>query len=118
MNTSNVNPTLQKARVLASARPAGDAQGRASSAAFKVETGGSSFFVQTEARFALWDMQVREREVPGAVATARLLARDFPENRSHARRGWRGIGRAFWPRVAECTIEQTPNSVRRMLGGP
>jgi hypothetical protein len=31
--------------------------------------------------FALWDMQVREREVPEAVATARLLARDFPENR-------------------------------------
>jgi hypothetical protein len=31
--------------------------------------------------FALWDMQVREREVPGAVATARMLARDFPEKR-------------------------------------
>jgi hypothetical protein len=31
--------------------------------------------------FALWDMQVREREVPEAVATARMLARDFPENR-------------------------------------
>lgn len=31
--------------------------------------------------FALRDMQVREREVPEAVATARLLARDFPENR-------------------------------------
>ena len=31
--------------------------------------------------FALWDMQVREREVPGAVATARMLSRDFPENR-------------------------------------
>jgi hypothetical protein len=46
-----------------------------------VETGGSDFFVQSEAMFAPWDMQVREREVPGAVATARLLARDFPENR-------------------------------------
>jgi len=43
--------------------------------------GGSDFFVQAEAMFALWDMQVREREVPGAVATARMLARDFPENR-------------------------------------
>ena len=31
--------------------------------------------------FALWDMQVREREVAGAVASARTLARDFPENR-------------------------------------
>jgi hypothetical protein len=46
-----------------------------------VETGGSEFFVQAEAMFALWDMQVREGEVPGAVATARMLARDFPENR-------------------------------------
>jgi hypothetical protein len=34
-----------------------------------------------EAMFALRDMQVREREAPEAVATARLLARDFPENR-------------------------------------
>ena len=38
------------------------------------------FFVQTEATFALWDMQVREHEIPAAVATARTLARDFPEN--------------------------------------
>jgi hypothetical protein len=45
-----------------------------------VKQGGGDFFVQTEATFALWDMQVREREVPGAVATARTLARDFPEN--------------------------------------
>ena len=46
-----------------------------------VKAGDGSFFVQTEAMFALWDMQVREREVPGAIATARLLAREFPENR-------------------------------------
>ncbi len=46
-----------------------------------VDTGSGSFFVHTEAMFALWDMQVREREVPEAVATARLLVRDFPENR-------------------------------------
>jgi hypothetical protein len=45
-----------------------------------VETGDSDFFVQTEAMFALWDMQVREREVSDAVVTARLLARDFPDN--------------------------------------
>jgi hypothetical protein len=31
--------------------------------------------------FALWEMEMREHEVPGAVATARVLARDFPENR-------------------------------------
>ena len=46
-----------------------------------VEMGAGGYFVQTEARFALWDMQVRERNVPGAMATARLLARQFPENR-------------------------------------
>jgi hypothetical protein len=46
-----------------------------------VETGGGSVFVQTEATFALWDMQVRERDITGARATARLLVREFPENR-------------------------------------
>ena len=46
-----------------------------------VEMDRGSFFDQTEAVFALWDMQVREREVSGAVVTARRLARDFPENR-------------------------------------
>ena len=40
----------------------------------------AEFFVQAEARFALWDMQVRERKLPEAVVTARVLARDFPEN--------------------------------------
>ena len=38
------------------------------------------FFARAEARFALWDMHVRERDVPEAVAVARLLAVDFPEN--------------------------------------
>jgi hypothetical protein len=45
------------------------------------ESGGGEFFDQVEAMFALWDMQVREQEVAGAIATARALARDFPENR-------------------------------------
>lgn len=45
------------------------------------ERGGGEFFEQTEAVFALWDMQVREREFARAVATARTLVRDFPENR-------------------------------------
>jgi hypothetical protein len=44
------------------------------------DSGRGEFFDQVEARFALWDMQVREREVPAAIATARMLARDFPEN--------------------------------------
>jgi hypothetical protein len=37
-------------------------------------------FVQAEAMFGLWDMQVRERNLPDAVVTARALARDFPDN--------------------------------------
>ena len=40
----------------------------------------ADFFVHAEARFALWDLQVRERNVPAAVAVARGLAADFPEN--------------------------------------
>lgn len=40
----------------------------------------ADFFVRAEARFALWDMQVRERNFPDAVTTARSLAEDFPEN--------------------------------------
>ena len=38
-------------------------------------------FARAEAGFALWDMQVRERNLAGAVVTARDLARDFPDNR-------------------------------------
>ncbi len=40
----------------------------------------ADFFVATEAVFALWDMQVRERQFAEAVTTARRLARDFPDN--------------------------------------
>jgi hypothetical protein len=40
----------------------------------------ADFFVHAEARFALWDMQVRERNMVEAMATARALAKDFPEN--------------------------------------
>jgi hypothetical protein len=40
----------------------------------------ADFFTRAEARFALWDMQVRERDLSAAVATARILARDFHEN--------------------------------------
>jgi len=38
-------------------------------------------FVQAEARFALWDMQMRERDVADAIVTARTLSREFPNNR-------------------------------------
>ena len=40
----------------------------------------SDFFVRTEARFSLWDMQLREKDADGARETARVLLRDFPEN--------------------------------------
>lgn len=40
----------------------------------------ADFFTRTEARFALWDMQVRERDAPGALATASILIGDFPDN--------------------------------------
>lgn len=45
-----------------------------------VARGSDDFFVQAEATFALWDMQVREHDMADAVVTARTLARDFPEN--------------------------------------
>jgi hypothetical protein len=38
-------------------------------------------FARAEAGFALWDMQVREKNLAGAVVTARELAQDFPDNR-------------------------------------
>lgn len=41
-------------------------------------------FVRAEAGFALWDMQVREKNFTEAVVTARALARDFPDNRELA----------------------------------
>jgi hypothetical protein len=37
-------------------------------------------YVRAEARFALWDMQVREKNFRQAVVTARSLSQDFPEN--------------------------------------
>jgi hypothetical protein len=45
-----------------------------------VERGDGEFFDQAEAMFALWDMQMREHDVPGAIATASVLAREFPDN--------------------------------------
>lgn len=45
----------------------------------------ADFFVHVEALFALWDLQVRERNVAAAVVIARGLARDFPDNRELAK---------------------------------
>jgi hypothetical protein len=41
----------------------------------------ADFFTHTEAKFALWDMQVRERDLRGAAEVARELGDDFPDNR-------------------------------------
>jgi hypothetical protein len=45
----------------------------------------ADFFEQTEAQFALWDMQIRERNFTDALSTARALARDFPDNQELSR---------------------------------
>ena len=37
-------------------------------------------YARAEARFALWDMQVRERQLADAVDSARKLSREFPDN--------------------------------------
>ena len=37
-------------------------------------------YVRAEAAFALWDMQVRERQLTDAVDSAKKLSREFPEN--------------------------------------
>jgi tetratricopeptide (TPR) repeat protein len=41
--------------------------------------------VHAEAMFALWDMQVRERNLDEAIVTARRLAQSFPDNRDLTR---------------------------------
>ncbi len=46
---------------------------------------GSAFFDRTEAEFALWEMQVREKNLPAALEIARRLATEFPENRDLVR---------------------------------
>jgi hypothetical protein len=44
----------------------------------------ADFFSHAEAEFALWDMQIRERDIARATDVARRLARDFPDNREVA----------------------------------
>jgi hypothetical protein len=44
----------------------------------------SDFFTHAEAGFALWHMQVRERDMTRATEVARRLADDFPDNREVA----------------------------------
>jgi len=40
----------------------------------------ADLFIRAEAVFALWDMQVREKNFSGAAVTARRLIADFPDN--------------------------------------
>lgn len=47
--------------------------------AAKAET-DADIFVRAETEFALWDMQVREKNFADALITARDLAIDFPDN--------------------------------------
>jgi hypothetical protein len=44
----------------------------------------SDFFTHAEAEFALWNMEIRERNMARATDVARRLAQDFPDNRELA----------------------------------
>jgi hypothetical protein len=59
----------------------GGSKKRALTAAREAVKTEADFFTHTEATFALWDMLVREKNLAEATPVARLLARDFPENR-------------------------------------
>jgi hypothetical protein len=49
-------------------------------AAREAADAAADLFIRAEAVFALWELQVREKNISGAVATARRLAIDFPDN--------------------------------------
>jgi hypothetical protein len=63
----------------------GGSKKRAFIGAREAASAESEFFVRVEAEFALWEMLVRERNVPEATTIARKLAQDFPENRKLTR---------------------------------
>lgn len=44
----------------------------------------SDFFAHAEAEFALWNMLVREHDMPHSTDVARRLAHEFPDNREVA----------------------------------
>jgi hypothetical protein len=62
----------------------GGSRQRALLAIREAASADGDFYVRVEAAFALWEMEVRERNLPEAVEIARGLARDFPENREVA----------------------------------
>ena len=51
----------------------------------EVAAADADFFVLAEARFGLWEMQVREKRVKEALAAARQLHAQFPDNPEVAR---------------------------------
>jgi hypothetical protein len=59
----------------------GGSKKRGFSGARAAASAESEFYVRVEAEFALWEMLVRDRNLPEATVIARKLARDFPENR-------------------------------------
>jgi hypothetical protein len=58
----------------------GGSRKRALTAVREAAAAPADFFAHAEAEFALWEMQVRERNLTEATVVARRLARDFPEN--------------------------------------
>jgi hypothetical protein len=44
----------------------------------------SDTYSRAEAEFALWDMLLRDKNIPQATEVARRLAKDFPENKEVA----------------------------------
>jgi hypothetical protein len=59
----------------------GGSRKRALTAVQEAASTDADVFIRAEAEFALWDMQVRERNVTEAAMIARRLALDFPDNR-------------------------------------
>jgi tetratricopeptide (TPR) repeat protein len=53
---------------------------RAIAALREAAQAGTDVYTSAEARFGLWDVLVREKQFPEAIAVARELASDFPQN--------------------------------------
>jgi len=58
----------------------GGSKKRAFIGAREAAAADSEFFVRAEAEFALWEMLVRDRQLPEATTIAQRLAHDFPEH--------------------------------------
>jgi tetratricopeptide (TPR) repeat protein len=63
----------------------GGSKKRALRVAREAATADTDFYAKTEARFALWEMLVREEDYEEALGVAEGLASDFPENRELVR---------------------------------